>query len=292
MKENKIIRILTLVIILIIGGLTFILYKNNISEKIRIQQEKELDNVYLELDSISNLLGDKILTISQLGGDIDSLLILKENLELEKREFRTRAYAQINRLQGKVEGYRELLLAQDEEIERLREVNEQLFEENKEQKIEINNLNSTISNINKSNKKLEKQIEVASRLELLEIEIIGIFRNGSQKRNQFRNRSLEKLNINFTLGENDLAKIEVKDLYIILEKPNGEVIYDISNGSGSFTFEKREMFFTIKEEVLIDKSEKKLSVEYLINDEFNKGTYLVKLYTDEYKIGSGEFLIK
>lgn len=292
MKENKIIRILTLVIILIIGGLAFILYKNNISEKIRIQQEKELDNVYLELDSISNLLGDKILTISQLGGDIDSLLILKENLELEKREFRTRAYAQINRLQGKVEGYRELLIAQDEEIKRLREVNEQLFEENKEQKIEINNLNSTISNINKSNKKLEEQIEVASRLELLEIEIIGIFRNGSQKRNQFRYRSLEKLNINFTLGENDLAKIEVKDLYIILEKPNGEVIYDISNGSGSFTFEKREMFFTIKEEVLIDKSEKKLSVEYLINDEFNKGTYLVKLYTDEYKIGSGEFLIK
>ena len=103
---------------------------------------------------------------------------------------------------------------------------------------------------------------------------------------------MEKLNINFTLGENDLAKIEVKDLYIILEKPSGEVIYDISNGSGSFTFEKREMFFTIKEEVLIDKSEKKLSVEYLINDEFNKGTYSVKLYTDEYKIGSGEFLIK
>lgn len=292
MKENKIIRILTLVIILIIGGLAFILYKNNISEKIRIQQEKELDNVYLELDSISNVLGDKILTISQLGGDIDSLLILKENLELEKKEFRSRAYAQINRLQGKVDGYRELLLAQDEEIERLREVNEQLFEENKEQKIEINNLNSTISNINKSNKKLEEQIEVASRLELLEIEIIGIFRNGSQKRKQFRNRSLEKLNINFTLGENDLAKIEVKDLYIILEKPSGEIIYDISNGSGSFTFEKREMFFTIKEEVLIDKSEKKLSVEYLINDEFNKGTYLVKLFTEEYKIGSGEFLIK
>ena len=292
MKENKIIRILTLVIILIIGGLAFILYKNNISEKIRIQQEKELDNVYLELDSISNVLGDKILTISQLGGDIDSLLILKENLELEKKEFRSRAYAQINRLQGKVDGYRELLLAQDEEIERLREVNEQLFEENKEQKIEINNLNSTISNINKSNKKLEEQIEVASRLELLEIEIIGIFRNGSQKRKQFRNRSLEKLNINFTFGENDLAKIEVKDLYIILEKPSGEIIYDISNGSGSFTFEKREMFFTIKEEVLIDKSEKKLSVEYLINDEFNKGTYLVKLFTEEYKIGSGEFLIK
>ena len=148
MKEKKIIRLLSGIIIVIIIGLAYFIYKNNENEKIKMMQEKELDNVYLELDSISNVLSEKILTISQLGGDIDSLLVLKENLEIEKKEFRTRAYAQINRLQGKVDGYRELLLAQDEEIERLKKVNEQLFEENKEQKIEINNLNSTISNIN------------------------------------------------------------------------------------------------------------------------------------------------
>ena len=152
MKEKKIIRILTLTIILAIGGLIFFIYKNNESEKIRIQQEIELDKVYLELDSVSIVLGEKILTISQLGGNIDSLIILKESIEEEKKAFRSRAYAQINRLQGKVDGYKELLLAQDEEIERLKKVNEQLFEENKEQKIEINNLNSTISNINQSNK--------------------------------------------------------------------------------------------------------------------------------------------
>ena len=158
MKEKKIIRILSGIIVIIIIGLAYFIYQNNENEKIKMMQNKELDNVYLELDSISNVLNEKILTISQLGGDIDSLLILKENLEIEKKEFRTRAYAQINRLQGKVDGYRELLLAQDEEIERLKKVNEQLFEENKEQKIEINNLNSTISNINQSNKKLEEKL--------------------------------------------------------------------------------------------------------------------------------------
>ena len=64
---------------------------------------------------------------------------------------------------------------------------------------------------------------------------------------------MEKLNINFTLGENDLAKIEVKDLYIILE--NQMVKYqDISNGSDHSLSKKRNVF-TIKEEVLIDKSE-------------------------------------
>ncbi len=292
MKEKKIIRLLSGIIIVIIIGLAYFIYKNNENEKIKMMQEKELDNVYLELDSISNVLSEKILTISQLGGDIDSLLVLKENLEIEKKEFRTRAYAQINRLQGKVDGYRELLLAQDEEIERLKKVNEQLFEENKEQKIEINNLNSTISNINQSNKKLEEKIEVASRLEILDFEVIGIFRNGSEKKNSFRNRSLDRLSINLTLNENDLAKIEVVDVFISIEKPNGEIIYDISKGSGTFTYEKREEFYTIKEGVLVDRSKKELSINYIKNQEFDKGLHKVHFYTNEYKIGSGEFLIK
>lgn len=292
MKEKKIIRLLSGIIIVIIIGLAYFIYQNNENEKIKMMQEKELDNVYLELDSISNVLSEKILTISQLGGDIDSLLVLKENLEIEKKEFRTRAYAQINRLQGKVDGYRELLLAQDEEIERLKKVNEQLFEENKEQKIEINNLNSTISNINQSNKILEEKIEVASRLEILDFEVIGIFRNGSEKKNSFRNRSLDRLSINLTLNENDLAKIEVVDVYISIEKPNGEIIYDISKGSGTFTYEKREEFYTIKEGVLVDRSKKELSINYIKNQEFDKGLHKVHFYTNEYKIGSGEFLIK
>ncbi len=292
MKEKKIIRLLSGIIIVIIIGLAYFIYQNNENEKIKMMQEKELDNVYLELDSISNVLSEKILTISQLGGDIDSLLVLKENLEIEKKEFRTRAYAQINRLQGKVDGYRELLLAQDEEIERLKKVNEQLFEENKEQKIEINNLNSTISNINQSNKKLEEKIEVASRLEILDFEVIGIFRNGSEKKNSFRNRSLDRLSINLTLNENDLAKIEVVDVYISIEKPNGEIIYYISKGSGTFTYEKREEFYTIKEGVLVDRSKKELSINYIKNQEFDKGLHKVHFYTNEYKIGSGEFLIK
>ncbi len=292
MKEKKIIRLLSGIIIVIIIGLAYFIYQNNENEKIKMMQEKELDNVYLELDSISNVLSEKILTISQLGGDIDSLLVLKENLEIEKKEFRTRAYAQINRLQGKVDGYRELLLAQDEEIERLKKVNEQLFEENKEQKIEINNLNSTISNINQSNKKLEEKIEVASRLEILNFEVIGIFRNGSEKKNSFRNRSLDRLSINLTLNENDLAKIEVVDVYISIEKPSGEIIYDISKGSGTFTYEKREEFYTIKEGILVDRSKKELSINYIKNQEFDKGLHKVHFYTNEYKIGSGEFLIK
>ena len=261
-------------------------------EKIRIKQQTELDELYIDLDSVSNVLNDKILTISQLGGDIDSLLILKENIETEKREFRNRAYAQINRLQGKVDGYRELLLAQDEEIEKLKKLNEQLFEENKEQKVEINTLNDKITNINRSNKKLEEQIEIAGRLEIKDIEIVGVFRNGSTKINSFKNRSLNKLIVNFTVLENSLSKIEVLDIYLRIIKPSGQVVYDISKGSGSFTFDKRELFYSIKDEILIDKSEMTYNIEYVKSEELNKGEYQVILYTNNYEIGRSEFIIK
>lgn len=292
MKDKKLIYILSVIIIIFIVVSSYLIYNNIQKEKVRIKQQTELDELYIDLDSVSNVLNDKILTISQLGGDIDSLLILKENIETEKREFRNRAYAQINRLQGKVDGYRELLLAQDEEIEKLKKLNEQLFEENKEQKVEINTLNDKITNINRSNKKLEEQIEIAGRLEIKDIEIVGIFRNGSTKINSFKNRSLNKLIVNFTVLENSLSKIEVLDIYLRIIKPSGQVVYDISKGSGSFTFDKRELFYSIKDEILIDKSEMTYNIEYVKSEELNKGEYQVILYTNNYEIGRSEFIIK
>lgn len=292
MKDKKLIYILSVIIIIFIVVSSILIYNNIQKEKIRIKQQTELDELYIDLDSVSNVLNDKILTISQLGGDIDSLLILKENIETEKREFRNRAYAQINRLQGKVDGYRELLLAQDEEIEKLKKLNEQLFEENKEQKVEINTLNDKITNINRSNKKLEEQIEIAGRLEIKDIEIVGVFRNGSRKINSFKNRSLNKLIVNFTVLENSLSKIEVLDIYLRIIKPSGQVVYDISKGSGSFTFDKRELFYSIKDEILIDKSEMTYNIEYVKSEELNKGEYQVILYTNNYEIGRSEFIIK
>jgi len=292
MKDRKLIYILTFSIIFFLGVSIYFIYNNYKNEEIRIKQQYELDELYLDLDSVSNVLNDKILTISQLGGDIDSLLILKENIELEKREFRSRAYAQINRLQGKVEGYRELLIAQDEEIEKLKKLNEQLYEENKEQKVEINNLNSTISNINRSNQKLEEQIEEAGRLELKDIQVKGIYRNGSEKLNSFKERSLSKINIEFKVLENSLSKIQVIGIYLIIMNPSGQVLYDISRGSGSFTFDKREMFYSIKDEILIDRSEMKYDLEYFKSEDLEKGTYEVIIYTNNYEIGRSEFIIK
>ena len=292
MKNKKIIySLITLIIILIIS--TGILIFNSIeSEKERVKKQIEMDIVYNELDSISILLGDKILTISQLGGEIDSLIIIKENLEKEKKDFRSRAYSQINRLQNKVDGYKELLIAQDDEIKKLKSINEQLFKENNDQKVEINTLNDKISTINETKETLQEKVNYASRIELNNVEIFGVSKNNKRFKNSFRNRLINKIIIDIEISENEIAKIEVIDIYIRIEKPDGSVMYDISKGSGSFTYENRELFYSLKKEILIDKSVKSFSVEYQKNEDFTLGRHNVIFYTNSYIIGKKEFLVK
>jgi|TARA_B110000116_G_scaffold19622_1_gene15592 hypothetical protein len=292
MKNKKIIySLITLIIILIIS--TGILIFNSIeSEKERVKKQIEMDIVYNELDSISILLGDKILTISQLGGEIDSLIIIKENLEKEKKDFRSRAYSQINRLQNKVDGYKELLIAQDDEIKKLKSINEQLFKENNDQKVEINTLNDKISTINETKETLQEKVNYASRIELNNVEIFGVSKNNKRFKNSFRNRLINKIIIDIEISENEIAKIEVIDIYIRIEKPDGSVMYDISKGSGSFTYENRELFYSLKKEILIDKSVKSFSVEYQKNEDFTLGKHTITFYTNSYIIGKKEFLVK
>ena len=292
MKNKKIIySLITLIIILIIS--TGILIFNSIeSKKERVKKQIEMDIVYNELDSISILLGDKILTISQLGGEIDSLIIIKENLEKEKKDFRSRAYSQINRLQNKVDGYKELLIAQDDEIKKLKSINEQLFKENNDQKVEINTLNDKISTINETKETLQEKVNYASRIELNNVEIFGVSKNNKRFKNSFRNRLINKIIIDIEISENEIAKIEVIDIYIRIEKPDGSVMYDISKGSGSFTYENRELFYSLKKEILIDKSVKSFSVEYQKNEDFSLGRHNVIFYTNSYIIGKKEFFVK
>ena len=89
---------------------------------------------YSRLDSIGNQMQEKIIEIEQLGGNIDTLQMIKDSLETEKAgllEFRDRSYKEINRLKSRVEGYRELLVMKDTEISELKKVNESLVVENR-----------------------------------------------------------------------------------------------------------------------------------------------------------------
>src|SRR5690554_1841140 len=130
---GKNILIVVLVILVILSGIK--LYrdskeKEQQSEEILILSEDNSD-LNMRLDSMTYQLDLRIKEIEKLGGDIDSLVTIKEQLIQERNSDKKRSAADIASLNKKIDGYGALLKEKDSEILKLRELNEQLYTENK-----------------------------------------------------------------------------------------------------------------------------------------------------------------
>lgn len=281
---------------LLLVAVVFFYYQNRQLEEERIRQQQEISDTYLKLDSVSNELDIRIQTIKELGGEIDTLMALKSQLEADKKQLLVDAEytrGRINRLNDRVDGYKELLLLKDEEIVQLKALNEQLAEENTTLKVEKNQLSQSIQELEQNKQELASKIALASRLEIGDMRINAINSTGKERDGgEYRNRHVSQLKIQFTVLENEIAPIEGKELLLRVVAPDGNVLFDVTRGSGSFTFQNREMFFTAKQEILYDRNNQQVIFTYDKGSEYAIGQHYVEVYTDDYLMGKGSFIIK
>jgi len=295
-ENTKKLNYLAIALVLGLVAMGVVLYINY-SAKTKLEgemtlSEAELETAYFQLDSIGDELSDRILTISQLGGRVDSLVMVKEQLEEEKEQIRNRTNKQIGDLRSRVEGYRELLLAKDEEIIKLQAINDELSTENTELKVQTNQLNQSLRNLNETKTQLEEKVAVAGQLSIENMKIIAINSRGRERENDIKNRHIDKLRIEFAVSENPVAEIESKDILVRIVAPDGNVLFDVTRGSGSFIYQDREMFFTAKQEILYDRSSQTLGFLYDKGSEYALGLHKVEVYTEDYLMGSGTFIVK
>ncbi|MFT5568862.1 MAG: hypothetical protein ACI9RP_000898, partial [Cyclobacteriaceae bacterium] len=169
--------------------------------------------------------------------------------------------------------------------------NEQLLSENSDLKTETQQLNQSIRSINEEKQKLESQVALVAKLKVEGMTVYAV--SGAKERaNEFRNRQIENLKIIFTVSKNIVAPIEGKELLLRIVAPDGNVLFDVTRGSGTFMLESREQFFTAKKEILFDKSAQRVTILYDKGSEFTTGEHLVEVYTDDYLMGTGRFIVK
>lgn len=294
-KSNKV-KILTgiVIILAIVFGLKWYL---DYEERKELQQfyEAELQTAKVRLADISEELDQKIVEIERLGGDIEELTKAKMDLEEERDQLeRTR---QANRrlivdLRNKTEGYTELLLAKDKEIERLTAVNEELLTENTDLKEETNKLNQSINELTETQENLEEKVEIASRLEAENIAIYAVNEKGREREGEFRQRHIDNLKIQFNIAKNEVAPIGGQNIMIRVIDENGQVYFDVAKGSGTFMIDNKEMFYTLNQEILFDNTNQQITFLYDKGSEYNRGNHSVEIYTDGYLMGKKSFTIK
>ncbi len=295
-KRDQIRIILIVVLVLVVAGGAYKIYTDFEANK-ALQAEYDATRITLttKLDSISGELNERILEISDLGGDIDSLVSLKDSITSQRDQLqRTRRAnkALIQRLDRKVTGYEELLVAKDEEIAQLKDLNEQLLEENNELKVEKNELNADLNQAAEKAKELQQQVSLAAKLRAENIKVFNVNSRGRESEGDFRQRQAEKVKVTFNLGENDVAPVAGHQILIQIVDPVGNVVFDVAKGSGSFKVNGKEQFYTARQEILFDNSKQELSFVYDKGSQYDKGDYKIIILADTYEIGQATFNVR
>ena len=294
-RNNKaFIIIILLVIVVIVQGVKIYLdHQESIAKEDQLANtEEELAITMQRLTDISAELEEKIAEIQELGGNVEELEQAKAEIEAELSKNRRASRRTIQDLKDKVGGYELLLKAKDEEIAQLKEINTELLSENTTLKTEKNVLNDSLSQLNESKEELVSKVEKASELRAENIQIFAINNRGKERESPFKARQVAKLKVVFNIAENEVAPVEGKNVLIRVIDGNGEVIFDVARGSGTFMLNDREEFYTANQEILFDNTNQQLTFEYEKGSEYESGIYRLEVYTEGYKMGSEEFEVK
>ena len=294
-KSNKsaIIISLLLIIVVIQSVKIYLDYKEKVQVKQQlVSTEEDLAGTMQRLNDVKNELDQKIADIQKLGGNIADLEKAKAEVEKELRRSTQRSAKSMKELKDRLDGYEQLLKLKDEEIEKLKSVNKELFSENKNLKTKQNKLSDSINILAKNKEELAGKVAIASQLKAENISVKAVNSKGKERESPFRNRQIQKIKVGFNLADNKVAPIEGKKIIIRIIDENAQVIFDVARGSGTFMINNKEEFYTSAQEILFDNTKQKLLFYYEKGTEYVEGTYTVEIYTDNYKMGQSQFSVK
>ena len=294
-KSNKagIIIALLFIVVIIQSVKIYLDFKDKaeITEQ-KANVEEDLASTMQRLKEIQTELDQKITEIQKLGGDITDLKKAKAEVDAQLKRNVAKSSKSIKELKDKVEGYEELLKIKDDEIEKLKSVNKELFSENKQLKTQKNVLNDSINRLATTKDQLAGKVAIASQLKAENISVKAVNAKGKERESPFKNKQLEKLKVEFNLAENKVAPIEGKKILVRVIDENGQVIFDVAKGSGTFMHNNKEEFYTAIQEILFDNTRQKLTFIYEKGSDYASGNYLIEVYTDGYLMGTAQFVVK
>ncbi len=254
-----------------------------------------------KLDSISAQLDTQIAEVRRLGGSVDSLVAIKAELEADKRNLKNVNSFDLKRYEAKIKRYESLLTQKDAEIAQLRAQNGELTtqnqtlnQENEGLKGERQSLADSVNQYASRNRDLAEKVTRASALRTESLSINALNgRNKERTGGNYKPRWIDKLKISFKLADNELAQKNEKTIYLRILDPSGAVISDMATGSGEFTSNGQGMVYTASQPITFDNTRQEVSFIFgRPNQKFTSGKYTVELYSEGFKIGSGDFTVR
>ncbi len=296
-NQGKNILIIVLILLVIISGIK--LYTDYVDRTKKTEEilllSSENNELNQRLDSMTYQLNLRIQEIEKLGGNIQALEDVRDQLIAERNTSRQRSAAEIATLNEKINNYNTLIEKKDQEILELRAMNQQLHAENQDLKSTQAQIEEEVAQLNLQKENLQAKVDVASMLRAENISIAAINSRGRERietSRDFRNRQMERIKVSFNFADNKVAEKGPRNVYVQILAPNSQPIFDVAKGSGTFTVNGAEQFYTVKQDIIFDNMGETLTFFYEKGSDYSSGEHEVRIFVDNYQIGSQTFSVK
>ncbi len=299
--SNKGLLIAFIIILAAINGVQLFF---NLSQNKTIKQQTStladnktsIDSLNVQLETAIKDLNARKDEIAQLGGDTTRLGEQIRQLIKEKKQLQASSYnyqKKYNDIKDKIEAANRIREDADKEVERLKVMLAQQDTIITNQKVTIVQREDSIIKITTEKNKLAEKVAIASVLKAENFKIEALNAKGKADTDgEFKAKKIDKVRVSFTLAENKVAEKGGREVIFRLIEPDGAALFDLANGGGSFQFEGKEVFYTMKQTILFENKGQKVTYEYKKGSPFKAGNHKVEIYTEGFKIGEATFLVK
>lgn len=290
-----------LAIIAVLLGLVIYLFFN----KARVADQRDLafmerDSATLDRDNIRSEYDAALARLDQLvtkNAEMDSMINSRDGeiarLKKQIQDIITQSNASeadlkkarslIATLNAKVKSYEERIAELEGENSRLTNLNQVVSQER----------DSTVT----ENVGLQQKVRMGRVLHAsnIRLEPIDLRRNGKKEVGTSKAKRTDIFRVTFDIDDNRIVEDGVKDLYLRIIGPDGNLLSNAAYGSGiTSTYDGQQLNYTLMKQISLKQNQKINDVVADWNQEsdYAKGDYEVEIYNDGFKIGSGNIRLK
>lgn len=282
----------------LLGTWGYVLYdKNKTQETIQVKSA-EISSATTARDSVQTIYNEALTRLDSLVGSNNNLtgqltdrqseiVKLKNQINGIMRNKNASA-ADLKRARTLIGSLNDKINGLEAEVARLMGENQQLAANNTVLTGEKQKLTTDLQTTTQQKEELTQKVDVASTFAASNFNIKGIDEKGNGKEKETdKAKKVNKLVVSFDV-ENRIAQSGPADLYVIVTAPDGQVISNPANGSGTLTTRNDgERAFTTKQSIdYVQGTHQNVSFP-LRQDKFQTGDYKIEVYNNGFKIAEG-----
>lgn len=296
-KDTKKIYILLGVIVLLIGTNIFLWMQKDKSDVKFEQTSTEKAKLQAQLNQLEIDLTEATSNADSLNA---SLMAKDEELKSKVAQLQSAlrrgnlSAADLEKARNEIDQLRYYIRKYQDEITELKKENEMLASENQGLKQTVNAEQRKSSDLLDQNINLSNKVAVASLLRTSQITANGIrLRNSGKEVETDRAKVLEKIRVDFTIADNQVASQGARDFYIRIVNPEGkaEVVTDATDSR--FNADGESLQYSAKTNAMFEnKPGQQYTIYWTKSSTLNPGLYTVILYADGNSIGKTTIKLK